>query len=134
AGLSDAGGNAGPSSTVIFASRPAHYRKGTFDLFDTTAGTWHQAIAATCDNEDINFDGNLDPGEDFNGNNRLEPGGVATVNTTAVTDASGIANAVITYPKDHAFWAEYSLEARAAVSSNDPPTVATFFLVGLASD
>src|SRR2546425_1282532 len=28
----------------------------------------------------------------------------------------------------------YLLEARAAVNSNDPPTIATFFLVGLASD
>jgi len=59
---------------------------------------------------------------------------VATVNTSAVTDASGIATAVITYPKDHATWAEYQLEARSGVTSNDPPTVATFFLVGLASD
>jgi len=59
---------------------------------------------------------------------------VATVNTTAVTDASGIATAVITYPKDHATWAEYSLEARTGVNSNDPPTVATFILVILASD
>ena len=56
------------------------------------------------------------------------------MNTTAVTDASGIAQAVITYPKDHARWAEYLLEARTGVNSNDPPTVATFFLVGLASD
>ena len=132
--VTDAGGNAVPNVTVIFALRPGHYLKGTFDFFDTTAGTWHKAVAAVCDNEDINFNGNLDPGEDFNGNGSLEPGGVADVNTTAVTDASGIATAVITYPKDHARWVEYLLEARTGVTSNDPPTVATFLLVGLASD
>src|SRR6266446_5348533 len=134
--VTDAGGNAVPNVTVIFALRPGHYRKGTFDFFDTTAGTWHQAVSVTppCDNEDFNFNGNLEPGEDFNGNGSLEPGGVATVNATGVTDSSGIATAVITYPKDHARWAEYILEARTAVTSNDPPTLATFFLVGLASD
>ena len=134
--VTDAGGNAVPNATVIFALRPGHYRKGTFDFFDTTAGTWHQAVSVTpaCVNEDVNFNGNLDPGEDFNGNGSLEPGGVATVNATGVTDSSGIATAVITYPKDHARWAEYILEARTAVTSNDPPTLATFFLVGLASD
>jgi len=134
--VTDATGTAVTNATVLFALRPGHYRKGTFDFFDTTAGTWHQAVSVTpaCLNEDVNFNGNLDPSEDFNGNGSLEPGGVATVNATGVTDSSGIATAVITYPKDHARWAEYILEARTAVTSNDPPTVATFFLVGLASD
>jgi len=137
--VTDAGGNAVPNVTVIFALRPGHYNKGKFDFFDTVASTWHQAIAVTCENEDKNFNGNVDPGEDddpVNGNNnlKLEPGGVATVNPTGVTDASGIATAVITYPKDHARWAEYLLEARTGVTSNDPPTVTTFFLVGLATD
>jgi hypothetical protein len=132
--VTDATGNAVSNATVLFALRPGRYNKGTFDFFDTTASTWHQNITATCQNEDFNFNGNLDPGEDFNGNGKLEPGGVATVNATAVTDSSGIAIAVITYPKDHAFWAEYVLEARTAVTSNDPPTLATFFLVGAAND
>ncbi len=132
--VTDAGGNAVPNATVIFALRPGRYRKGAYNSFDAVAGSWIQTVAATCANEDLNFNGNLDPGEDVNGNGSLEPGGVATVNTTATTDASGIATAVITYPKDHATWAEYSLEARTGVTSNDPPTVATFFLVGLASD
>jgi hypothetical protein len=59
---------------------------------------------------------------------------VATVNTTATTDASGVATAVITYAKDHATWTEVILEARTGVAGNDPPTTATFFLPGLASD
>ncbi|TMH80348.1 MAG: hypothetical protein E6H51_01620 [Betaproteobacteria bacterium] len=122
------------TATLTVSGQSLLVRLGTDNLVLSQPPPWHQAIAATCDNEDINFDGNLDPGEDFNGNNRLEPGCVATVNTTAVTDASGIAQAVITYPKDHARWAEYLLEARTGVNSNDPPTVATFFLVGLASD
>jgi len=143
--VTDAGGNAVPNQTVTFALRPGRYLKGQYDVFDTTAGVWTRGTVPAnpvtlCQNEDKNFNSIVDPGEDDptdgNGNNngRLEPGGVATVNTTAVTDASGIAQAVITYPKDHATWAEYLLEARTGVTSNDPPTVATFFLVGLASD
>ncbi len=133
--VTDASGNAVPNAMVNFALRPGRYLKGEYDVFNSTAGVWTRSVPPTvCANEDLNFDGNLQPGEDVNGNGSLEPGGVATVNTTAVTDASGIATAVITYPKDHATWAEYSLEARTGVNSNDPPTVATFILVGLASD
>src|SRR5882762_1398932 len=142
--VTDAGGNAVPNQTVTFALRPGRYKKGRYDVFDTTAGVWTRGTVPAnpvtlCQNEDKNFNSIVDPGEDddpVNGNKnlRLEPGGVATVNTSAVTDASGIATAVITYPKDHATWAEYQLEARTVVTSNDPPTVATFFLVGLASD
>src|SRR6267143_983303 len=142
--VTDAGGNAVPNQTVTFALRPGRYKKGRYDVFDTTAGQWTRGTVPAnpvtlCQNEDKNFNSIVDPGEDdepVNGNNngRLAPGAVATVNTSAATDASGIATAVITYPKDHATWAEYQLEARTVVTSNDPPTVATFFLVGLASD
>src|SRR5881296_636604 len=143
--VTDAGGNAVPNQTVTFALRPGRYLKGQYDVFDTTAGVWTRGTVPAnpvtlCQNEDKNFNSIVDPNEDDpadgngNGNGRREPGGVATVKTSAVTDASGIATAVITYPKDHATWAEYTLEARTGVTSNDPPTVATFFLVGLASD
>jgi len=132
--VTDAGGNAVAGATVLFTLRPGRYQKGKFDFFNTVTGIWHQAVSALCDNEDINFNGNLDPGEDFNGNGSLEPGGAATVNPSAITNANGIAQAVITYPKDRAFWVEVQLQARTGVSSNDPPTVATFFLVGLATD
>jgi hypothetical protein len=138
--VTDAGGNAVAGVTVNFALRPGRYEKGQYDVFDDGLGVWIRSVTPTlCQNEDKNFNGNVDPGEDddpVNGNNNgsLEPGGAATVNATGVTDASGIANAVITYPKDHANWAEVILEARTGVTSNDPPTLATFFLVGLASD
>jgi hypothetical protein len=142
--VTDAGGNAVAGATVNFALRPGRYEKGFYAVPPPPAAQrWEKNRTATCPNEDLNFNGNIDPGEDTpigppatgpNGNGSLEPGGVATVNVTAVTDASGVAQAVITYPKDHATWVEVLLEARAAVNSNDPPTVATFFLVGLASD
>jgi hypothetical protein len=131
--VTDAAGNAIQGAVVQFALRPGHYRKG---FWFVSGGRWIQQITSVpdCNNEDVNFNAILDPGEDFNNNGRLEPGGVATVNPTGTTDASGVALAVITYPKDHAFWTEITLEARTGVTSNDPPTFATFFLEGLASD
>jgi hypothetical protein len=138
--VTDAAGNAVAGATVRFALRPGRFVKGTFELPGPAPAVqiWTFTPIATCPNEDVNFNGIIDPtlppNEDTNGNGRLDPSGAASVNPFAVTDANGIANAVITYPKDRAFWAEVILEARTGVSSNDPPATTTFFLVGLASD
>jgi hypothetical protein len=135
--VTDAGGNAVAGATVRFALRPGRYEKGEYDLPPPppfTPQTWQQFPSATCANEDVNFNGILDGGEDLNGSGALEPPGVATVNPTGTTDASGIAEATITYPKNYATWVEVTLEARSGVAGNDPPTTATFVLPGLASD
>jgi len=134
--VTDAAGNAVPNVTVRFALRPGRYIKGAYVLPPPAPAPqrWTQSVSAVCPNEDLNFNGIVDPGEDTNGNGSLEPPGVTTVNATDITDASGIAEAILTYPKDHATWTEVTLEARTGVAGNDPPAVATFFLVGLASD
>lgn len=69
-----------------------------------------------------------------NGFGALQPGMPASVNTTGKTDANGVAVATVTYPKNHAYWTEVILEARAGVTSNDPPAYTTFFLSGLSTD
>ncbi len=138
--VTDAAGNPVVGATVRFSLRPGHYAKGVHVVGVVgTTSVWVQQINAICNNEDINFNGNLDgagtPGsEDFNGNGRLDPGGSATVNAVGTTDAAGNATATITYPKDHSRWTEVILEARTGVVGNDPPTTATFYLLGLASD
>lgn len=129
--VTDAAGNPVVSQTVRFALRPGRYLKGTY-----TPGTlvWGQSPKTLCANEDLNFNGILDAGEDLNTNSALEPGGVATVNATGTTDASGNATATITYPKDHSSWTEVILEARSGVAGNDPPATVTFFLPGASAD
>ena len=136
--VTDAAGNPVGGTQVQFALRPARYRKGTF-VFDTGIKFWVQVVSATCPNEDLNFNGILDPGEGLVAFPpgvipALLPGAIATVNGTALSDASGIATAIITYPKDHSLWSEVTLEARTSVTSNDPPTQAVFFLPGSAPD
>jgi hypothetical protein len=133
--VTDAAGNAVVGATVRFALRPGRFQKGFYFVPAPPATQrWTQSIAVTCPNEDLNFNGILDPGEDTNGNGSLEPPGITTVNATATTDSTGVALAVLTYPKDHATWTEVILEARSGVAGNDPPATTKFFLVGLASD
>src|SRR6266850_1808257 len=133
--VTDAAGNAVVGATVRFALRPGRFEKGFYFVpAPPAAQRWTQAVTAICPNEDLNFNGIVDPGEDTNGNGSLEPPGVTTVNATATTDSTGVALAVLTYPKDHATWTEVILEARSGVAGNDPPATATFFLPGLASD
>lgn len=143
--VTDAAGNAVVGTTVRFALRPGRYSKGYY-TFDKVAGFWVQTVTVICPNEDLNFNGirDLPPAvvagipvlvdEDLNFNGSLDPGNVATVTATASTDTSGVALAVITYPKDHASWVEQILEARTGVTGNDPPALVTLILPGQAPD
>ena len=131
--VTDASGNASVGTTVRFALRPSRYAKGQF-IGGGTGWAQQLPLPAICANEDKFFTGIFDPSLDINGNGRLDPGGVATVTPSAVTDANGIAKATITYPKDHSYWVEVTLEARTGVVGNDPPTSETFWLPGPASD
>jgi hypothetical protein len=140
--VTDAAGNAVVGTQVRFSLVPTRFSKG-FYQFDSIAGRWvkQPAPPIVCLSEDNGAgtpananNGILDPGEDTNGNKRLDPGNVASVNATGTTDQNGIALATLTYPKSYATWTEVQLQASAGVVGNDPPTTATFFLVGLASD
>ncbi|HXZ54530.1 MAG TPA: Ig-like domain-containing protein [Burkholderiales bacterium] len=138
--VTDAAGNAVVGATVRFALVPKGYSKGSF-VFVTADNQWEVSPDGVnpgpvifCPSEDTNINGILDPGEDTNNNGRLDPGNVASVNATATTDSNGMALATITYPKSYAVWTEVQLQASAGVVGNDPPTTATFFLMGLASD
>jgi hypothetical protein len=134
--VTDAAGNPVVGTTVQFALRPNIYRKGNY----IQGATWILTPTIACPSLDTNFNGILDaneipPGFDFGGQTpHLIPGAVASVNSSGTTNAGGIATATVTYPKDQAGWVQVTLEARTSVTSNDPPTLATFFLPVLATD
>ncbi len=130
--VTDSAGNPVVGQAVRFALRPAGYAKGQWT---PGATSWTQVgTFQACNNEDLNFNGILEAGEDLNLSGSLDPGGVATVNASGTTDAAGNATATLTYPKDHAYWTYVTLEARTGVVGNDPPTTATFLLPGPSSD
>lgn len=147
--VTDAAGNPPPDGTtqVRFVLRPAavpadSFYKGYFEYKTAVPATattpaisagWKQKVVEVCVSEDANQDGQLQVGEDTNGNGRLDPTGSASVNSTAST-ISGFAVAEIRYAKDFAYWVVNELEARAGTAGNDPPSVVTLELPGLASD
>lgn len=137
--VTDIAGNPVAGATVIFnvrsgtASNPGGFAKGFYVLPGPAPAPqfWTQSVSAVCANEDANFNSILEAGEDLNGNGLLDPPGVANVNTTGITDAFGIAQATVTYPKNYATWAVLILEAHSGAGT---PATATLFLDGLASD
>ncbi len=79
--------------------------------------------------------GQLDPGEDVNGNTRLDVGNIALITpANATTNAQGYVIVDVIYPQDAAYWLEVILEARAAVQGTEFSRSSTFLLPGLATD
>jgi hypothetical protein len=113
------------------------YQKGFYSLFFDSNGNctgWGKVpTSPDCQNEDSNFNGLLDSGEDYNSNNRLDPGNVATVPPTVTTDASGFAFFDVGYAREFT-WVEVELEARTVVAGSEGSSQVIFFLRGAASD
>ena len=88
----------------------------------------------TCDNEDANFNGILDGGEDFNGNGVLTPGNVVSVPRTATADENGIATFKLTYPQDHAVWTDVRLQVSGFAAGTENISHRTYQLAIAAED
>jgi hypothetical protein len=138
--VTDAGtGHPVPGVTVAFSLvagttlNPGGYRKGAYALPGPAPAvqTWVRVTSVNCPNEDVNHNGVLDVGEDTNLNGLLEPPGVSAVNATAVSDASGFATALLSYPKNYGGWTQATLLAS---SGGGTPAQANFELDRLASD
>ena len=100
----------------VFSKR---YFKGVYQA-DAVASLWVATIAATCDDEDVNRNGQLDPGEDFNNSGSIEAGNVATVAPgSIVTDANGFGLVDLTYAQEFGNWVEVTIQAKAAVTGTE---------------
>jgi fibronectin type 3 domain-containing protein len=153
--VTDAAGNPVVGATVVAVVTPVYYKTGYYQRSLDSKGTfvrWQQvptleALSSTlpgipaCANEDgmlhnslYDFNGILDPGEDQNGNNRLDPGNVASV-TAATTDSTGHGTVSIVYARDYAYWVNVKLEAFANdLKGSTASADVTFDLPGLAID
>ena len=155
--VTDSAGNGVPNVNVQFKLKPREdnnannndssaraYGKGIrvacragdtfFPCNGTTRAGWFLAEAVACDNEDSNFNGILDTGEDLNSSTDLTPGNVASATTNITTNQGGFANTVIEYAQNFADWATVTLEARVSVSGTESVATRTFDLPALASD
>ena len=93
-----------------------------------------------CPDEDIDRDGVLDPGEDLNGNNRIEAGNIASAAAkdggggALTTDANGFGIIEVSWPQEYAYWLEATLEVRLTVQGTEFVRSTTFLLSGSAQD
>jgi hypothetical protein len=93
-----------------------------------------------CDDEDADRNGVLGPGEDFNGNGRLEAGNILSVapsggtGNSVRTNANGFALLDVFYPQEYAYWLEVTLQANASVQGTEFAEATTFVPPGLSTD
>lgn len=88
------------------------YGKGYYTVGE---GGWEQTWTAGCTAEDVNRNGVLDLGEDFNGNGTLEPrkADVTIRMINATTTDSGLAVLQIEYPQSVASWVNFKITVTA---------------------
>jgi Bacterial Ig-like domain (group 1) len=138
--VTDSAGNPVSNAQVTAAVTYVAYRKGTWVLVTSTPGGtptgWGQNITATCNSEDVNRSGTLDPGEDINGNSTLEPGTVGSVLVLngGLTNTSGFADFQVEYPKNFSQWTQAFVTVTTAVGGTEGSTSSTFWLPILAED
>jgi hypothetical protein len=129
--VTDAAGNGVRNVPVVMSVLSQVYGKGRRNV---VGNAWQTNPFAVCQDEDINRNGVLDIGEDFNGSGRIEAGNIASVTRNVVTNDSGIALVDILYPQEHAFWLEVTLEARTSTQGTEFARATRFVLPGAAAD
>ncbi|RZB30229.1 MAG: hypothetical protein SRB1_02509 [Desulfobacteraceae bacterium Eth-SRB1] len=106
--VADSNGNAVSGAVVSLSAWPAQYSSGTWYDEDPEPDSekFVPYISGTFDNEDLNENTFLDPGEDTSGDGLLTPPNSAagTLPATVTTGENGVANFDLVYLKDHANW------------------------------
>jgi hypothetical protein len=114
---------------------PLFYYKGQM-AFTMGAG-WAPIAAVQCANEDLNFNGVLDSGDNNqNMDAALWPGQSAafTLDNQGVTDSSGFVVLRVRHGQRFYFWAVYQIEARAATAGSERSTTFDYRLSAAKAD
>ena len=144
--VTDAESNAVQNVELTVSAIPQSYYKGfwmrTYDGDDfvvwVAAGIGSQPkptifIEPTkCANEDVNFNGILDDGEDFNDDGELTPGNIVSISGNFVTDSDGRSVIRIIYPQSYAHWLDAKLVVSGKVTGSESSTQTIFTLPVLA--
>lgn len=119
-------------ANIKLRALPQFYRKGTWTADATN--NWTQKVSTSCGNEDLNFNGVLDAGEDINSDGKLEPGNVVTFSPPAATDGNGTSTFKIIYGETYAQWVNIDLSATATVTGTEGTNTLRFWLPIASSD
>ena len=132
--MTDSAGNGVPNVPLVVSIVSDNYLKGS-RAFVNGSWTGYNPVFGPCLDEDVNRNGQLDPGEDFNSSGRLEAGNIALVTPSSVTtDDEGIALIEVKYPQEFAYWLNVTLEASATVSGTEYKRASHFLLPGASTD
>lgn len=138
--ITDSQGNGVEGVTVQAGILSDAYSKG-FWFYDAGLSQWVQSITAgPCADEDVNRNGQLDVGEDFNSSGRIEAGNIATVAAqngsggTFSSDSAGFGIIDVFYPQEFARWVDVTLEATTTVQGTEFAEASVFRLPIAASD
>jgi len=132
--VTDANGAGVKDVALTMSILSVQYNKG-YRYVPSGATRWSTFISASCPDEDFNRNGILDPGEDQNGNGKIEAGNVAVVTPSSVTtDANGFAFVSVYYPQEYAVYLQAVLSAQAQVQGTASSASSVFVLDNLAAD
>jgi Big-like domain-containing protein len=132
--VSDSQGNGVAGVNVQVGILSDAYFKG-FWTYDQLSSAWVQILrAGPCADEDINRNGVLDLGEDFNNSGRIEAGNIAAAvpqsgsNGSFVTDNGGFGIVDVFFAQDHARWVAVTIEATTSVQGTEFAKASSFIL------
>jgi hypothetical protein len=137
--VTDPDSNPVPNALLTFSATPVRfldggvYRKG-FWAFDTTNNIWFRTITATCPNEDIDGNGILDEGEDFNNDGQLTPGNVVSIPSTSTTDVNGQTLVNLLYAKQFGAWVDVDIIAKGESAGSESSESQKYSLVVATED
>jgi hypothetical protein len=133
--VTNAAGQGVAGAPVSVRLLPLFYYKGQM-AFTVGAG-WAPIAAVQCVNEDTNFNGVLDSGDNNqNMDGILWPGQSAafTLDNNGVTDSSGFVVLRVRHGQRFYFWAEYQIEARSATAGSERSTTFDYRLSAAKAD
>jgi hypothetical protein len=131
---------AGAKVTVSLAA--ISYYKGVWAWGGTVwtpTSDFLPSLPLECASEDLNENNliDVDAGEDFNGNNKLDPGSPASVMVTSPlgeTGSDGRALIAVVYPRSFGSWVKVRMRVTIATTGTESSIYRTFVLPMLASD
>ncbi|NNF16229.1 MAG: Ig-like domain-containing protein [Gammaproteobacteria bacterium] len=132
--VTDADGRPVTGVDVSMSVVSVKYIKG-FWCPDNINDLWYVVVAERCDDEDVNRNGILDPGEDINSNLRIEAGNIATITPGSFTsDDNGFGFIDLYYPQEYGGFLEVEMQARASVQGTEFSEKSVFLVSVIADD
>lgn len=133
--VTDSNGNGVANVPVSLRILSQVYYKGSRSVPPASTSWTTTYSAPGCADEDVNRNGVLDAGEDFNASARLEAGNIASVSpSNATTDTNGFVLVNVFYPQEFAYYLDVSLSASATVQGSEYVRTNNFMLAGLSTD